>query len=199
MNPLGGRELGIARQQLSAVVRSGEGTTIERVELALIWFVNGDGIAFPTLDTIRRHLVEQGQPLHRSTLTAVTRRLPHFLTVGYFARNGFNPGGGALRGAAVRIVRPDLAEALGFPPLEEALERLQMYRWLLLTEAADALVASGKEASSGEEAQSRISPLKTPTPRRLRKNATQRSLSLEIGDVTTSEPEKGSRARARRR
>jgi hypothetical protein len=195
VKPLDGRELGIARSRLCALAYNDadQVTAVERVEYVLAWFVNGDGVAYPTIETLRHHLAECGQQLHRTTIAGAMRQLPHYLTVGYFARNGFNAGGGALRGVAVRMVRPEVAEELGFPPAAEAIERLQMYRWLLLTSGGAAV----SEATSGEAPDSRIPPLKSPAPRRHRKNATRRSLSMESGDVATFEGASVSRARAR--
>jgi hypothetical protein len=110
-----------------------------------VWFVNGDGVAYPSLRTLCGHVAETGPELHFSTIAGVVNLLPHYFTVGYFARNGGNPGGGALRGVAVRIVHPDVADELGFPTATEAIERLEMYRWLLLTTAGEAV----SEAKSG--------------------------------------------------
>jgi hypothetical protein len=136
VNPLTGRELGIARQRLRAIVRPdgrARGTAVERVELGLVWFTNGDGIAYPSLETLHARIVEDagGCGLHRSTIARHIVELPHYLTVGYFARNGPEILSGALRGGAVRLVRPDVADELGFPPAAEVLERLEMYRWFL--------------------------------------------------------------------
>jgi hypothetical protein len=197
VKPLRGRELGVARQRLAAIVcpDPASASAVERIELALAWFTNGDGIAYPTLETIRQQLAKNGRLLHRSTLTGRTRRLPHFLTIGYLARNGLDLRSGALRGAAVRIVQPDLAETLGFPGAAEAIDRLQAGRWLLLIEAVERAV----EASSERDAQTPFPPLKTPTPRRLRFERFARSLTLEQGDVTALESERLPRARARGR
>jgi hypothetical protein len=136
VNPLAGRELGVARQRLRAVIRPDRRariTAVERIELGLVWFTNGDGIAYPTVETLCARIAEDagGRGLHRSTITRRIVDLPHYVTLGYFARNGPEVASGALRGTAVRLVRPAVADELGFPPAVEALERLEMYRWLL--------------------------------------------------------------------
>jgi hypothetical protein len=137
VNPLAGRELGIARQRLRAVIRPdgrARATAVERVELGLVWFTNGDGIAYPSLETLRARIAEDsgGRGLHRSTVARLVVGLPHYLTVGYFARTSEDGiARGALRGGAVRLLSPDVADELGFPPAVEALERLEMYRWIL--------------------------------------------------------------------
>lgn len=130
--PLNGRDVGVARSKLrTVIVPNGQpASAIERVELALAWFVNGDGIAFPSTATLQEKISEN-DTIAIGTIRNVSRRLPHFLTIGYLARGNHPSRKGALRGPAVRVVHPAIRTKVGFPPLDEALERLEMYRWVL--------------------------------------------------------------------
>src|SRR5262245_40252474 len=133
--PLNGRDLGIARRRLCALARDSAdpASAVARVEVALAWFVNGDGLAYPSLKALHARVAEEGGGvgLHKSTIAGHMPRLPHFLTVGYFARNDVTARQGALRGVAVRAVTPTVGADLGFPPLVDALARLEERFWVV--------------------------------------------------------------------
>lgn len=195
---MNGRDLGIARSRLRTVARQQAGA-VERIEHALAWFVNDDGLCWPSLAVLHARIVAEndGVGLHRSTITSHVTRLPHYVTAGYLARNEPASRSGALRGVAVRAVRPELAVTLGFPPLAEALDRLADSGWLLPPQTTAADFVTDFVASSENGPKTEDSCLKTPTARRLGKNATRRSHAVKEASATETRYFARARVRAR--